>query len=58
MIWPFNMPLCLTQMSKNNFIDFIIMIVNPNLENLENLSTTTKMSSFLCHFKVHLSPSN
>jgi len=50
----FNMPLCLTQMSKNNFVVFIIMIVDPNLENLENLSTTTKMSSFPGHSKVHL----
>ncbi len=44
-----NMPLCLTQMSKNSFVVFIIVVVilvAPNLANLENLSTTTMMVSF------------
>lgn len=43
------MPMSLTHMLKNNFVVSILVafiLVNSNLANLENLSTTTKMAAF------------
>jgi hypothetical protein len=60
-LWSFimtsNMPLYLTHILKNNFFISIIMVmvlISLNLANLENLSTTTKMASFLCQSERHV----
>lgn len=52
-----SMSWCLTHILKNMFVVNIVVVVvliGPNLANVENLFIIAKMAYFFCHFRSHV----